>query len=169
MSKGSRLSETWFQRGLWLLAIIFAGFLIGLGRLVVADLPQVEKPVSAESFMDSSQLLATRTQLRDDDQALKDNQDALDRQNLAVQAATEASDSAKDTFNNWIATRSATQRSNQDAEVISRTHQLDALKANQRALEAQQDKLQQDRLALQQATALHLAAEQKVEAAGTAG
>ena len=169
MSKGSRLSETWFQRGLWLLALIFAGFLIGLGHLVVADLPQVEKPVDAESFMDRGQLLATRTQLSHDDQALKDNQDALDRQNLAVQAATEEANSAKDTFNNWIATRSATQQSNQDAEVISRTHHLDELKANQRALEAGQDKLQQDRLALQQATASHLAAEQKVEAAGTAG
>ena len=169
MSKGSRLSETWFQRGLWLLAIIFAGFLIGLGSLVVADLPQAEKPVNAESFMDQRQLLATRTQLRDDDQALKDNQDALDRQNLAVQAAANESNNATETFKNWIATRSATQQSSQDAEVLSRTHHLDELKANQRALEAQQDKLQQDRLALQQATAQHIAAEQKVEAAGNAG
>jgi hypothetical protein len=169
MSKGSRLSETWFQRGLWLLAIIFAGFLIGLGRLVVADLPQVEKPVNADSFMDRTQLLATRTQLRDDDQALKDNQDALDRQNLAVQAATAESNSARETFANWIATRSATQQSNQDAEVIARTHHLDELKANQRSLEAALEKLDQDRLSLQQATALHLAAEQKVEAAGAAG
>jgi hypothetical protein len=169
MSKGSRLSETWFQRGLWLLAIIFAGFLIGLGHLVVADLPQVEKPVDAESFMDRGQLLATRAQLRDDDQALSDNQDALDRRNLAVQAATEEANSAKDTFNNWIATRSATQRSNQDAEVISRTHHLDELKAKERALEAQQDRLQQDRLALQQANTLHQATAHKIESAGYAG
>jgi hypothetical protein len=169
LSKGSRLSETWFQRGLWLLAIIFAGFLIGLGSLIVADLPQVEKPVNAESFMDRSQLLVTRAQLRDDDQALKNNQDSLDRQSLVLRAATEEADNTKDTFNNWVATRSATQHSNQDAEVISRTHQLDELKAKQRALEVEQDKLQQDRLALQQANAMHHTAEQKIEAAGNAG
>jgi Tfp pilus assembly protein PilX len=169
MSKGSRLSETWFRRGLWLLAFIFAGFLIGLGSLIVADLPQVEKPVNAESFMDRGQLLAVRAQLRDDEQALKDNQDTLDRQALAVQAAAGESDSARETFNNWIATRSATQRSNQDEEVIQRTHQLDDLKAKQRALEVQQDKLQQDRLALQQAETLHRATERKIEQDGTAG
>lgn len=169
MSKGSRLSETWFQRGLWLLAIIFAGFLIGLGRLIVADLPQVEKPVDAESFMDHSQLMATRAQLRADDEALKDNQDSLDRQKLTLQAATKEANNAKDTFSNWIATRSATQHANQDAEVISRTHQLDELKAKQRALEVVQDKLQQDRLTLQQANALHRATERKIQAAGNAG
>ena len=29
MSKALRLSEKWFQRGLWLVALVFAGFLIG--------------------------------------------------------------------------------------------------------------------------------------------
>ena len=31
MSKSLRLSEKWFRRGLWLVAFVFAGFLIGLG------------------------------------------------------------------------------------------------------------------------------------------
>ena len=43
MSKGLRLSEKWFNRGLWLIAFIFASFLIGLGSTIIADLPQVEK------------------------------------------------------------------------------------------------------------------------------
>ena len=33
-----RLTERWFQRALWLLAVIFAWFLIGLGGLIVGDL-----------------------------------------------------------------------------------------------------------------------------------
>ena len=29
MSKALRLSEKWFRRGLWLVAVVFASFLIG--------------------------------------------------------------------------------------------------------------------------------------------
>ncbi len=43
MSKSLRLSEKWFHRGLWLVAVIFGGFLTGLGGTIVADLPQVEQ------------------------------------------------------------------------------------------------------------------------------
>ncbi len=39
-NKGIRLSEKWFQRGLWVIAVLFASFLIGLGALVVGDLPR---------------------------------------------------------------------------------------------------------------------------------
>ena len=54
MSKGLRLSETWFNRGLWVIALIFAAFLIGLGSLVVGDLPQVEESLSVERYMDAA-------------------------------------------------------------------------------------------------------------------
>ncbi|MGH1591001.1 hypothetical protein ACRBEV_24860 [Methylobacterium phyllosphaerae] len=35
MRSGSRLSERWFTLALWLVALVFAWFLIGLGALVV--------------------------------------------------------------------------------------------------------------------------------------
>ena len=38
MSKALRLSEKWFHRGLWVVAFVFAGFLIGLGGTIVGDL-----------------------------------------------------------------------------------------------------------------------------------
>jgi hypothetical protein len=43
MSKSLRLSEQWFRRGLWLVAVVFAWFLIGLGGTLVGDLPQIEQ------------------------------------------------------------------------------------------------------------------------------
>ena len=51
MSKALRLPEKWFRRGLWLVAVVFASFLIGLGGLVVGDLPQVESPRTVEDFI----------------------------------------------------------------------------------------------------------------------
>ena len=52
MSKALRLSEKWFNRGLWLVALVFASFLIGLGGTVVDYLPKVEQRKSLSDFMD---------------------------------------------------------------------------------------------------------------------
>ncbi|MGH8833287.1 MAG: serine endopeptidase, partial [Polaromonas sp.] len=61
MSKALRLSEKWFHRGLWLVALVFAGFLIGLGGTVVGDLPKVEKRLSLDDYMDAAASGALRT------------------------------------------------------------------------------------------------------------
>ena len=61
MSKSLRLSEKWFRRGLWLVAFLFAWFLIGLGGTIVGDLPQVESPLMLDDFLDKG----AATQLRD--------------------------------------------------------------------------------------------------------
>ena len=55
MSKSLRLSEKWFRRGLWLVALVFAGFLIGLGSTIVGDLPRVEKQLQVDDFIDRAQ------------------------------------------------------------------------------------------------------------------
>ena len=54
MSKALRLSEKWFRRGLWLVALVFASFLIGLGGTVVGDLPKVEAPLQLDDFLDQA-------------------------------------------------------------------------------------------------------------------
>ena len=63
MSKGLRLTEQWMQRALWLVAFVFAGFLIGLGGLVVQQLRDVEAPLTVEEFMNPAQVGKLRTEM----------------------------------------------------------------------------------------------------------
>ncbi|MES2400406.1 MAG: serine endopeptidase, partial [Pseudomonadota bacterium] len=110
MSKSLRLSEKWFRRGLWLVAFVFAGFLIGLGGTLVGDLPEVEKQLSVDDYMDSSVTVPARTNIRNAERAEQDAQTALDQAQLKRRAAQADSAAARETFNNWLSTRRATQQ-----------------------------------------------------------
>ncbi|GGH15434.1 serine endopeptidase [Silvibacterium dinghuense] len=143
-----RLSEKWFQRGLWLIAVLFGGFLVGLGRLVVSDLPSVVPPRSVDSYVDQSKVATVQQLLAKDQAALDDNQKLLDQATAKYEHAQQESSDAHDTFQNWIATRQATGQSNQDAEVIKRTRQLDDLKANEQKLQEDVDHIQKQRESL---------------------
>ena len=144
MSKALRLSEKWFQRGLWLVALVFAGFLIGLGGTVVGDLPQVEKNLSVEDFMAQPATTQLREALKGAERTGREAQEALEQARLKHRAAQANSRSASETFSNWLATRRATERAEQDPELLERTRALDGLKAAERqalaAMEAQQQK-----------------------------
>ena len=141
MSKSLRLSEKWFRRGLWIVALVFASFLIGLGGTIVDDLPQVERVHSIDDFIDQRAATPLRAAQKAaaaaEDQANRD----LDQAELKLGAASQANANARETFANWIATRQATQRPEQDAELIARTKALDGMKAAeqtaQRQVEAQ--------------------------------
>ena len=142
MSKSLRLSEKWFRRGLWLVALVFASFLIGLGGTIVGDLPQVETPLRVDDFLDKPAAQALRAQIRDAEKAGEIAQTALEQAQLQRSKARSETQGERETFNNWLATRSATQRSDQDPEVIERTRSLDRLKLverkTQQAVEVQQ-------------------------------
>ncbi len=146
MSKSLRLSEKWFRRGLWLVAFVFAGFLIGLGSTVVGDLPRVEAQVEADDFIDKVRADPLRASIKAAERTQRDAQDALDQAELKLKTAKADSEAAKESFENWIASRSATQRSDQDPEVIKRVRELDGLKKAERAAQAVQEA--QDKIAL---------------------
>ena len=143
MSKSLRLSEKWFRRGLWLVALVFASFLIGLGGTIVGDLPQVESPLELDDFLDRPQ---AQQQLRAQLQAQHSSADAadtaLEQAQLQRDKARSEVQSQRQSFNHWLATRSATQRAEHDPEVLVRTRVLDTLQAaeqaQQRAVQAQQ-------------------------------
>ena len=128
MSKSLRLSEKWFRRGLWLVALMFAGFLIGLGGTVVGDLPQVEHVRQLDDFIDRAAADPLRATVKAAEDAERQAQRALEQIELQQDAARQANASAREAFGNWLATRRATEQPDQDAELVARTRALDGLK-----------------------------------------
>lgn len=137
MAKSLRLSETWFRRGLWVVALVFASFLIGLGSAVVDDLPQVEQRLELDDFLDMSKAQPLRAE-QDALQAAQNRaMEVRDQASLQWQQARSDTQAARDNFSSWIATRSATQRSEQDPDVIRRTQALEQLRQTERKAQQQ--------------------------------
>ncbi|KRC06115.1 serine endopeptidase [Hydrogenophaga sp. Root209] len=157
MGKALRWSEKWFHRGLWLVAFVFAWFLVGLGSTVVGDLPQVEQQRTLDDFLDPQRAPQVRQTIEFAQRAAREAQDTLDQAQLRHQAAQANHRAARDTFGNWLNTRNATQRPEQDPELIERTRQLDGYRQNERdalaAVEAQQQAALNARQAQQRAQA----------------
>jgi predicted RNA-binding Zn-ribbon protein involved in translation (DUF1610 family) len=170
---GVSLSERSFTLILWLVAVAFAVFLIGLGSLVVGDLPEVEHRYTLEQFLDPGKSQTTAAALKEVRRERGDNQQQTDQAQLALDAARSASAAARETFANWLKTRDTTQRVDQDPDLVARTQQLDALKAAERTVEERLEALAQADLDLaQKQSALmaedseeRAAAQQKLQAA----
>lgn len=156
MSKTLRVPEKWFRRGLWLVAAVFASFLIGLGGLVVGDLPRVERHQQPEDFIPADDAAKTKTAQVEADLVYQQMEQALGVAQQAYDVEHARYQSARDTFDNWVATRRATQRPDQDTELVARTQALDALKQiEDKALQhlmLQRTQHQQARLALDATT-----------------
>ena len=142
MTKSLRLTEKWMHRGLWLVALVFAGFLIGLGSAVVGDLPQVEQTLTVDDFADKKISSELKSSVKASELAGTAADAALEQAQLKRSAAQADTAAASETFRNWLSTRRATAQPDQDTELIVRTRALDALKAKERAagvgVEAQQ-------------------------------
>lgn len=153
MSKALRLSEKWFHRGLWVVAVVFAGFLIGLGRTVVGDLPKVEKPLAVDDFLDRAAAGRLRAQVSDAERSAREARQALEQARLKRRIAEADTRTARQGLDNWLATRHVTQLSQQDPEVIARTEALDRLQQAERAAQAGVQQQEQVLLDAQQAQA----------------
>lgn len=135
MSKSLRLSEKWFRRGLWLVALVFASFLIGLGSTVVSDLPQVERVRGIDDFIDRQKAEPLRAVIKNAEASELEAARELDQIQLQLNAAQQASRNARETFANWLSTRRATAQPDQDTELIARTKALDAFKQKEEELQ----------------------------------
>ena len=153
MSKALRLSEKWFRFGLWIVAFVFASFLIGLGGTIVHNLPKVEHYYTLEDFIDKPAAETLRAELKAMQEQRQAAQDAHDQAQLKYNGARANSAAARDTFNNWLATRQVTKRAEQDSELIERTQALDELKMLERKALSAVERQQQSLLDARQAEA----------------
>ena len=137
--KSLRVPERLFQLATWVVSIVFAGFLIGLGGKIVGDLPGVDQDLSIEQFLDPAQL-ARDSVVRD---SLTRLQSELipeqERARLRLTTVSTAYRQTRTGFENWIATRRATTDPQQDPEVLRRTRELDELQQSLRGAQTNVD------------------------------
>jgi hypothetical protein len=132
MSKSLRLSEKWFRRGLWIVAIVFAAFLTGLGNTVVRHMPRVETAVSLDQFMPQPETPRLRERLRDAAKTEAEVNRALEQARQQHAVAVADSRTAADSLAAFLATRQVTARPDQDPEVIARREAVEAAKKTER-------------------------------------
>lgn len=162
MKKSLRLSEVWFRRGLWLVALIFAFFLLGLGRTIIGDLPKVEHDISPMTYIDQARYQQLDQQVKVSEAQNQTAQSALEQLNLQLNTAQNDVTSAEKSFNDWLQTRSATEQNAQNPAVIARAQQLQPLRQKVRDVQAKIEQQQQVINNADQAAATARDAQQKL-------
>jgi predicted RNA-binding Zn-ribbon protein involved in translation (DUF1610 family) len=157
MFKFLRVPERLFSIVMALVSIAFAAFLIGLGGKVVADLPRLEHRLTIEDHVEPRGALEPLREER----ALREREQAelaakTNQARLTHTGANNAYESQRKSFDNWLATRTATTDPAQDPEVIQRTRELDALEMRRRQAQVALEGLDRQMLDSQQrVAALH--------------
>lgn len=149
LARGVRAPERIYRIVLWLVSIVFAGFIVGLGNLVIGDLPVVDEQIAAAP-PEAPQSVRLRQQLALVTAERGAIDDKLEIARLQLEQAQRASQTGTETFRAWIEARTATTNSAQDPEVLARTRQLEQLKANERTIQTQIAALENQRLPLDQ-------------------
>ena len=154
MLKSLRVPERLFQVAMWLVSFFFASFLIGLGGKIVGDLPGVDQRITLEQFLEPGQVSRYRFVQDSIGRLERGSTAARDRAQTRLNAAANTYRNASASFQNWIATRTATTDPSQDPEVLQRTRELDMLKAAEQTAQAEVDRLNAELLQLSQASEL---------------
>ena len=142
MLSPSRGPERLIRMGQWLIALLFAYFLIQVGSSLIADLPLLTKAPRQEQFVDRPRLEPLLSELKPLTQARDNLQGRLEGVRRKEEEAREAYATDKASFDNWRSARSATEQSSQNPEVIARVRQLDTQLDQQRRLSAERQGLE---------------------------
>ncbi len=150
MFKSLRVPERLFSIAMWAVSLVFAGFLTGLGRQVVGQLPGVDQSISLDQFIDQARLQPLRAQRK----SLQDEANAVDnRRNTANQtfdSSRTTYQNRKEAYDNWRSTRTATSNPDQDPEGIAKTRELESLLAQQAIAQKSVEVLDARRLVITQ-------------------
>ena len=149
MLSPSRGPERLVRIGQWIIALLFAWFLIQVGTSLIADLPLLSRAPQPSQFRQESAVNALQQKiapLSDQDSLLKEaKRDLLQRRSQAEEELRRE----RQSFETWRSARTATEQSDQNPEVLQRARRLDDQLTRQRQLAAEQRQLEQREQALQ--------------------
>ena len=152
MFKSLFVPERLFRLAMWIVSLVFASFLIGLGSTIIGDLPRAAHALSIDQFADP-RIETTREEIRRLRDLERDLNDRRAQASLQLTAVSNAYQSARSAYSNWISTRTATTDPRQDSEVIERTRHLDGLKASEREAQIALERIDKDLLDTRQTLA----------------
>jgi hypothetical protein len=143
MVGSTRGPERLIRVGQWLIALLFAYFLIQVGASLIADLPLLSRAPQLERYVDKPGLQAVEARIAPLSAQRDSLRQQLEAQDGRLQEAREAYERGRRSFETWRSARAATEQSAQNPEVIARARQLDAQLEQQRGLEAERRGLEQ--------------------------
>ena len=132
MSKSTRRPQQIYSIVMWALSLVFAGILMGLGSLIIKDLPRVDKTVTVEQFVDSDALKQIENRLETSERDARSLKRRAEDANNSYQSASADYQSARASLENWRAARTATEAADQNPQVISRTRAVEDLRDKER-------------------------------------
>lgn len=128
---------------MWLVSLVISAFLIQLGGLIMSDVPTAGKTIIQDDFVDAAQLGAIDAQIAQSLTSLRENANAAEDARFRYNSRKLDYQNQRDSFENWIKTRTATESADQNPEVIARVTAIEALKQEERNAERVIEELQQ--------------------------
>lgn len=125
MYSPSRGPERLVRMAQWLIALLFAFFLIRVGASLLADLPALTTPPQRAAFLQTPPITALEARLQPLEAERKALEEKLNGLRQRQELARQAYESEKASFDNWRSARSATEQAAQNPEVIARARALD--------------------------------------------
>lgn len=142
--------EKTFKISMWIVSLLFAYFLLSLGKKVITDLPKVTTNISIEDFVNKNVYADAKLKLENAKSRLNELDIECKEAALELQENKNTYHSAKLTYNNWLATRSVTtsnpKSKNQDSELVKRTIDLEKLSNAERNALSRVEKIESNKL-----------------------
>lgn len=130
--KAIRRPLFWFQLSMWIVSLVISALLIQLGSLVMSDVPTAGNRIEHSDYLDANAMAGVDTDIANLLAAQTANNDALEDAQFRLNAASLDYQTQRENFESWLKTRTATQSSDQNPEVIVRVNAIEALKNEER-------------------------------------
>ena len=166
--KAARRPLFWFSLVMWGLSVLICALLIQLGGLIMSDMPTAGDRISRADFIDVAARDNVQLQLDAAAAALVQNADDIEDAEFLRNTRRADYRNQRESFDNWLLTRSVTQSDAQNPEVLARVQAIDDLKLAERDAERDVDALRQNKIDLERSRQTLQSEMRDIEAAAVA-